>query len=277
MTRDYDALLIDVDGTLLTDEGQIHPKTLEALRRIHSSGVRIMIATGRSESAAKPVLAQLDFGGPALVYNGAALYCPQEDRLVEERLLSYRAIAGAIDFAHERDLMALTQAAGAKYALAPRNEHESEAIKYLAGVVIVPTLADLPREFVIRITIFSQTHSCSEALGRDVEREIDHPLLLTHFPLNALARFRSSPLIVADLQPPCHGKAEGLRILKDRFDISSDRVVAIGDASNDVTMIQEAGLGVGMENGMQSLLDEADRVIGSNNSGAIGALLDELF
>ena len=42
-------------------------------------------------------------------------------------------------------------------------------------------------------------------------------------------------------------------------------------------MVEAAGLGVAMGNGMDELKAKADRVIGSNNSSAIAELVDELW
>ena len=219
----YEALLLDVDGTLLGDDETIHEDTLAELRRIRDEGIHVMIATGRSETAAIPVLKELELDTPALVYNGAALYCPGEERLVEERLLSDRTVERAMRYARERDLMTLTQVAGAKFTLAPRDGHEAEAIEKFTGIHIVPTHDELPREFVIRLTLLSSRHSGSAQLGDEIQAAVDQPLLLTHFPLSALAQFRSNVLDVCDLQPPCLGKSEAFRVLQERWGIPSHR------------------------------------------------------
>ena len=103
------------------------------------------------------------------------------------------------------------------------------------------------------------------------------PLHVTHFPLQALATHRGSPLLVADVQPPCRGKAEALRVLAERYGIPAAEVVAIGDADNDLSMLEAAGLAVAMENSMPRVLALAGRVIGNNNSDTIAELVEELF
>ena len=100
---------------------------------------------------------------------------------------------------------------------------------------------------------------------------------MTDFPLNWLVQHRDSPLMVADVQPPCRGKAEGLRYLLETHGIPPERIVAVGDAGNDVPMIEAAGLGVAMRNGIGEARAAADRVIGGNNSDAIAELVEELF
>jgi hypothetical protein len=272
----YQALVLDLDGTLLTDEGMIRARTLAALRALDARGVRVMVATGRSELGVAPVLAELAMDTPAVVYNGAGLFCPNERRLLEERLLSDRVVARCFDYAQRSELMPVIQVAGAKFAPEPRDEREQQALRGLAGLRYVP-FAELPREYVIRVTFFSDRHPDSDGLAREVELALAQPLHLTHFPLNALATHRESPLLVVDVQPPCRGKGEALRVLSERYGITAERVVAVGDADNDLPMLTAAGLSVAMRNSMPRVLGAAQRVIGHNNSDTIAELVEELF
>jgi Cof subfamily protein (haloacid dehalogenase superfamily) len=272
----YQALLLDLDGTLITDEGRIRARTLAVLQAAHARGVRVMIATGRSELGVTPVLNELGMDTPAVVFNGAGLFCPVERRLVEERLLSTRVVARCFEYAERSQLMPVIQVAGAKYAPHPRDEAEARALRGLEGLAYVP-FAELPREYVIRVTFLSDRHAGSDALAAEIEESIAQPLHVTHFPLNALAMHRESALYVVDVQPPCRGKGEALRVLAERYGIPSERVVAVGDADNDLPMLERAGLGVAMENAMPRVLACAQRVIGNNNTDAIAELVDELF
>ncbi|HEX6884593.1 MAG TPA: Cof-type HAD-IIB family hydrolase [Planctomycetota bacterium] len=276
MSTRYRALVLDLDGTLLDDAGTIHPRTLAVLRALHARGVRVMIATGRSELGAGPVLAELAMDTPAIVYNGAGLFCPSERRLLEERLLSDRVVARCFEFAERSGLMTMIQVAGAKYAPHPRDEHERLALRGLEGLRHV-SFAELPREYVIRVTYFSDRHAGSGVLASEVEHAIAQPLHLTHFPLNALAPHRASALSVVDVQPPCRGKGEALRVLAERYGIAPEEVVAVGDADNDLPMLTAAGLGVAMQNAMPGVLAAARRVIGNNNTDTIAELAEELF
>ena len=82
---------------------------------------------------------------------------------------------------------------------------------------------------------------------------------------------------MCDVHPPCRGKAEALRLLEERYQIPPARVVAVGDATNDVPMLEAAGLAIAMESSMPEALAHADRVIGGCESDAIGELVEELF
>jgi hydroxymethylpyrimidine pyrophosphatase-like HAD family hydrolase len=274
--RAYDAILLDLDGTLVDAKDRIHPRTRAALRAAHERGVVVMIATGRSETATIPVIEELGIDRPAVVYNGAGLYCPVERRMLEERVLSPRTQARAVQWALDQGHLVVSMCAGRKYTTVPATAVERLALHDMTGLVYVPR-EGLFAPMAMRVTLYSERHPDSLAFALEAERAIDQPVYLTHFPLNWLPQHRSSDLLVCDVQPPCRGKAEGLRVLSERFGIPPERVAAVGDADNDVPMLAAAGLGVAMQNAYPAALAVAERVIGSNDSDAIALLVEDLF
>lgn len=272
----YRALVLDADGTLLDDGGAIRPRTLERLRAAAARGVRVMLATGRSELGALPVLRELGFDTPALVFNGAGLFCPVEERLLEHRLLDVEVVRRAFRWAEREDLMLMVSQVGAKWVSHPRDEHEERAVRLLEALHTVER-HELPQHGLLRVTVFSRRHGDADGFASSFSAEVGTDGYLTWFPLDVLADQRGNVLQVVDLQPPCGGKGEALRFLAERYGIAAEQVVCVGDASNDVPMLEAAGLGVAMANAMPVALAAADRVIGDNNSDALADLVDELF
>jgi len=273
---EYEALLVDLDGTLLDDRGRVRPASREALRALDEAGVPVMIATGRSTVASLPVHEELGLRTPMMVFNGAAFHCPREGRLVEERILSNRVLERALTFGRERDHLMVFQLAQEKFATPPRDASEEAALSHFHGLEVVE-LDKLPSEYVIRVIYYSAAHASSEELCEEVRAALRDPVYLTAFPLELLVQHRGSPLQVVDVHAPSRGKAEGLRFIEERYGVPARRVVAIGDASNDVPMLREAGLGVAMEGSCPLTQAAADRVIGDNNGDAIAELVAELF
>ncbi len=276
MTRDYDALLLDLDGTLVGALDAIRPRTRAALEAARERGVRVMIVTGRSEQATIPVVEDLGLDTPAVVYNGAAVWSPTERRLVEERTLSNRTRDRSIDFGLDRDLVVAVMCAGAKYAVEPRNEEERFALRWMTDLRIVPP-AELRRDRAIRVTLFSNGHGSSEQFAIELERAVDQPMYTTHFPMSVLPTHRDSELAVVDVHPPCLGKGEALRLCEELYGIPPGRVVAVGDATNDLPMLEPAGLGVAVADGMPEVLERADLVIGPRDSDGLAELVERLF
>jgi len=235
-----------------------------------------MIATGRSEGGTIPILEHLGYGNPALVYNGAGLWCPLKKRLIEERTLSDRTIAKVFDFCRERDIALVSMRAGEKFAREPKSEDEARCLRGLEDLHLVPE-HELPRERLMRITTYSDVYTDSFEMLRDLDTFVDQPAYYTNFPLNALYEHAGSRFQVVDVQPPCRGKGEALRYLAEVRGIAPAEVVAVGDATNDIPMFEDAGLAVAMKDAMQAAKDAADRVIGSAESDTIAELAEELF
>jgi Cof subfamily protein (haloacid dehalogenase superfamily) len=274
--REYDALLLDLDGTLLDGQDQIHPENRRALDAARERGVHVMVVTGRSLVSAQPVLDQLDLDTRVVLFNGAAVYCPREERLTEERVLSERALGRLLAHADRSGDLTILMTAKRKVVRADISAEDRRALEGLAGVEFVEPGTPRP-EHVIRVTFLSERHGDSALLAAEVEEAAALPLYLTHFPLSVLPRHRESSYLAVDVHAPCRGKAEALRVLGEQHGVPPARVVAVGDATNDIPMVREAGLGVAMGSGMRELQEVADRVIGHHDSAAISELVTELF
>jgi hypothetical protein len=272
----YDALLVDLDGTLLDHEGRVHPRNRESLHAAERAGARVVVATGRSSLGARAVIEELGLRSPTAVFNGAAIWCPSAGRLIEERVVSNRTLERALAYGAAQDLLTVVMCAERKLAIEPRSADEQAALGLLSGVEFV-SRAELCVENVIRVCFLSDRHAAPEPCLREVERAVRHPSYVTVFPLAELPLHRASRMTVVDVHAPCRGKAEALRHLDEQHGIPPERVVAVGDGSNDVPMLVGAGLGVAMAGASAAALAAADRVIGGHETPAIAELVEELF
>lgn len=276
MPRAYDALVLDIDGTLLDDTEQLSPRTAAAIAGIRRQGVQVMLATGRSHHGVRPIASALALDVPSVVFNGAGVYDLHQDRLVRCFTLPEVLVTRLIGWAREQRLVPVVARAEGQYVRAAAPDEQP----LLTGFVHVTQLpeAELPRGQVLRVTLFSQHHSDSSALYLEAQRTLDgYPAYCTHFRLAALAAFRDSAAQVLDIQPQCDGKAEALGLLSERFGIAAERVVAVGDAGNDLPILRAAGLGVAMGNAPPEVKLAAKRVIGDNNGAALAELIERVF
>lgn len=272
----YAALCLDLDGTVVDPNGLIRESTRAAIGALRDAGVRVMITTGRSVTATEAIIEELGLDEPAVVFNGAGVWCPKQGRLLEEQLLAERVVDPVMDYAEANGHLVCVMLAGTKFAPEPKDALEEATLKGLHGLEVVKR-ADLPREYVMRITVFSRVHESSEPLHEEVCAALRGPAYLTHFPLSLLHAYRDNPLQVVDVHPPCRGKAEALRWLAEEEGIPAERVVCVGDATNDIPMFEVAGLSVAMGDGMPEAKAAAARVIGASDTDAIAELIEELF
>jgi len=274
--RHYEAILLDVDGTLVDDAGRVRPRVRTSLHAAAASGVVVMLCTGRSSEGTQPVLEELGLATLAVVYNGAGLYCGREERLLEVRTLAPQMVQRLVEHARAQGYQVVTSRPGEKFASPPRNEVMRRSFHGLECLQVADGW-ELPLEGMMRTAVSCELPRTSAELEAELRAVVDGPCYTTHYPLRHLADHRDSPVQVVDVQPACMGKAEGLRVLSERHGIAPERVVAVGDATNDLPMFEAAGLSVAMGQGMAEARAFAQRVIGDNESDSLAELVDELF
>ena len=272
----YQALLLDLDGTLLDRQGKIHPRNKQAVLAARDAGVKVVLVTGRSKLATVPIVQELELGTPSVIFNGAAILCPLEGRLIEQRTLSNRTMQRLLAYGAATEDLTIVMLEDKKLCSRPRNLTEERSLQGLRSLEFVAR-EDLASEYCMRVTFISARPHGSAQYAAEIERHVAQPMYLTHFPLSWLTAHKESTMQAVDVHPPCKGKGEALRFLAERWGIRPEAVVAVGDASNDLPMLRAAGLGVAMDGAMPELLAEADRVIGDHDGDSIADLIHELF
>ena len=72
-----------------------------------------------------------------------------------------------------------------------------------------------------------------------------------------------------------HGidKAYSLKKLAEQLNIHQSEIIAVGNAGNDLTMIEYAGLGVWVDNVTPELRDKGDVIVSSNNDHGVAEVI----
>ena len=70
-------------------------------------------------------------------------------------------------------------------------------------------------------------------------------------------------------------KGRGLLILGELLGIRREEIMAVGDGSNDIAMLREAGLGVAMENATDEVKAAADAITLSNDREGAAAAIEK--
>ena len=76
---------------------------------------------------------------------------------------------------------------------------------------------------------------------------------------------------------PHVSKSNGLKDALALHDISMSQCMAFGDEDNDIDMLEEAGIGVVMENGSKHAKDVADYITKDRDSNGIGLFIEKFI
>jgi len=72
----FDAILIDLDGTLLDGRSQVTPRTRRAVQMLQEAGLFVVLCTGRSVAGTVLIHSALDLDTPLVAYNGSWIGYP---------------------------------------------------------------------------------------------------------------------------------------------------------------------------------------------------------
>ena len=72
-------------------------------------------------------------------------------------------------------------------------------------------------------------------------------------------------------------KGAALMALADDLGVHPSEIIAFGDSENDITMLQDAGIGVAMGNSLDITIEAADAVTKTNDEEGVAIYLEELM
>jgi Cof subfamily protein (haloacid dehalogenase superfamily) len=87
---------------------------------------------------------------------------------------------------------------------------------------------------------------------------------------------RSKPFFL-EVMPHAIDKAASIDFLAKRLGIHPCEVIAVGNAGNDLTMVQYAGLGVWVDNVSNELRHHADVVVASNENDGVAEVVERFI
>lgn len=233
----------DLDGTLLTDEKMISPKTMEAIDAYIKAGNKFIIASGRPFNNIREVVKRtgLDRYQNLLLicYNGSVVYdCGAEKFLVDLRL-NPEDVMHIIDTAEEMGIHCQTYSSEKVLSRHQGVETDYYAkqtqMEYIFDDDILSHLDEFPHKaLAISMDDREKLNRLKEKLAPWMEGK-----LTTVFSCPEYLEF-------VDYRS---GKGSAVRYVCDLYNVPVAEAYAAGDANNDFSMLTAVGNSIAMING----------------------------
>ena len=268
---DIRILALDLDGTLLDSGKNLPAANREALAAAAARGVLVVPTTGRFFGGMPESVRALPFVRYAITINGAQVYDRQTDEaLVREEIPLETALAvmryldgfDVIYDCYQDNWGRMTASLQAKAADYAPDAHYLKMIRELREPYpdLKAHLIEEGRD-VQKMMLFAR----AEAVRAEIAAG-----LRTRFPELAVS---SSTYNNLEINSASAHKGLALARFAERMGCGLENCMAFGDGSNDLTMIQAAGLGVAMANACDEVRAAADYVTTSNDEAGVAAAL----
>lgn len=261
-------IALDLDGTLLTDDKTISPKTKEILTKARQAGHIVMIATGRPYRSSEMYYRELALDTPIVNFNGAFMHHPLNPGfgLYHEPLdvnVAKEIVNACRSFQFHNIIAEVMDDVYIHY--------HDEKLLDIFGLgnpkITTGDLAAFLKDSPTSLLIHTEEEQLTKI--RDHLSEI-HTEMIEQ-------RSWAAPWHVIEIIKSGLNKAVGLQKAADYYGIPADRVIAFGDEDNDLEMIEYAGHGIAMGNAIDQLKAIANDVTLTNEEDGVGVYLADLL
>lgn len=261
---EYQLLATDLDGTLLNAKKEISSENIKAINRALEMGKHVIFSTGRALGEVEQFFPLFPTMRYVLCESGGLLYDRQEKRVISRQVLDPAITLEVLRYAEPRDIMIQVMMEGesiiSKKNIALLEHYRNEYLRehFSHHVHLVDDVVAYCRSGNYLVEKICLYHPDTTARVQTLER-------LQHLDLTAAFSERTS----LELTPIGVDKGKGLRKLCEELHIPMEQVIAVGDAPNDLAVLQTAGLALAVGNASEEVKQVCHAVVADNEHNGV--------
>lgn len=264
----YKLIAIDMDGTLLKHDKTVSERNKEAIKAAREKGVTVVIATGRPIDGITRYLEELDMftdNDYVLSYNGGLVLKTKSREVICKIGLKGSDLHYLYDLSKKLgvNIHAFSETKG---LITPKNSKYTEVEANINNInIIIDDYTDIEDDHsIIKIMMIDEPEVLEEAMKNLPEEVYDKYTVV-----------RSAPHFLEFLNKDVN-KGVGVEMLAKHMGITLDQVITMGDAGNDLHMIECAGMGVAMGNAVDEIKEIAQYITDTNENDGVAKAIEHL-
>lgn len=261
--NDIQAVIFDIDGTLFDyKEKKIHSSSIRAVRKLHSAGINVIIASGRSYPLLGEHFHDLIPADYYITANGHSIL-DSEGRELYSKRFTYEQTQHVVNLTRQyhNGLMLKYNNLSCIYS------HRKEMLEIFEEIGLEPNAFSYDSNM--------RFHACELPLGFTIRGGSEIKQQLSH-QTDTYRVELFHDVTECDVYSPDTNKMTGLTQLSHLLSLNPACCVAFGDSRNDLEMIRWAGLGIAMGNACDELKDAADLICAPSWEDGIARSLNSL-
>jgi len=251
-------LVTDLDGTLLNSKHEVSEENRAALNLAREKGVEIVIATGRTYANARAICEKAGITAHIISNNGAFVHSKAGKKL-KAITLEKKPLQAALRWLHENEYYYEISTDSNVYLCL--NTQSVLKVDFDRAKSLDSTLHRKSLDDLLELQLTQVGYSPVDTIEDICNADRDYCKILSiSFDKSKLSRGKEYfqrhaglSLVIShpmnfELVSPNASKGKAVEYLANHLNISLDKVMAIGDNYNDVSMFEKAGISVAMGN-----------------------------
>ncbi|MBC1419990.1 sugar-phosphatase [Listeria fleischmannii] len=261
---------IDIDGTLLNDDHEITPGVRDAIVRLREKNVKVVLCTGRPLSGIEKSLTELDLfhdEDMAITMNGAITLSTKTRETIVETTLAKSDLQKVFTFCDSLGAHVTYFDASNMYV-----PHKEISILTCQDSLLLQTpLYYKPVEEVAnsmripKIMLLDYPEKIVEVMEKLPDQLKEAYYIVRSVPYNLEFLHKNV------------SKGTALAMLSEKLQLTADEVLCLGDAENDLSMMEFAGTAVAMGNATDKVKNLATFVTKTNNEDGVAFALQQFI
>lgn len=252
----------DMDDTLLNSNTKLSKRNAAAIHRAIAKGIVFMIATGRMYVSVKPYADALGLDVPLVTYNGALVKGSKSGKVYYEHPLKLETAREILAYCKEKDYY-IQSYQGDEWWVKEETAFSAE-YERICGIPAKPVGEKLYHPEVAPYKLLAMTKPEDfQRVWKEIQQRFAGKVVATSSRDNFL-----------ELMEPGVNKWEAVKTVAESYGIKPEEIMCIGDSNNDLSMIENAGIGVAVANAKPAVKAAAGMVTASNDEDGVAKVIE---
>jgi len=260
--------VFDLDGTLLDTQSNLSQENISAVAKLHDKGIKIILATGRSDLLIKDITEVLNVRNPVISSNGGLIRNATTGEILFSQTIDPETAKKTAEYLLQKKYNTLVYTPNCIYYFDYYRQidpfqHFSAEFRSIRTVSLkaVQTIEDLPLEQVNKFLLYG----IDPVIAKKVQLELS--------PVGNLTLIQSMSEVL-DIMTEGISKGKALLFLSKMLGFDLSQTAVIGDNYNDLSMLNIVGYPLTVMNAATEVKKIAKFIAPSNDESGVAFAID---
>lgn len=273
----YKMVCIDMDGTMLGKRKSVSEESKKTIKEVSKKGVQVVVTTGRLYNNAAYYSNLLGASDTVIAGNGAVIREKSKDKPI---------FKSEIDLEIIKKLLLAAKKFNVVLHLHTIDEVITNSkVSSLIAKIVLPDIKN--RDFPVNIKVIKNLKDIDDSI-KGYKGKVTKCIMFSPFK-DRTEMFRKELDKIDGITYYCSGgrsieinklgvsKGNAVKMLAKYYGIKREEIICIGDNENDISMIEYAGLGIAMGNGIPKLKEKANYITDTNVNDGVRKALEKFI
>ena len=263
------AIFIDIDGTLRDSNRNLSSRTINAVKKVTDKGILVILCSGRPRKYTEQISRECFASKYIITSSGGMIYDYEENKVLYVNEMNKEALIKLYEIVNPEDVRYIMNVGEGR--VVNKVKHADQEIQLDEDIkdfvynnpVVQCTIAD---------SDFNKIKNLIPKIDKveNVEIKNRHKSLLDD-------KFKDDKTVFCDIANINSNKGNAIKKLLEILNISKEDTIAIGDDNNDLSMFEQVGYRVAVDNAIDIVKEKADEITLSNDEDGVAVFLEKSF